>query len=220
VLLKYDALGRNTMAIHGIALRPHDMELMAEAGASVCLCPRSNLYLYDQTANVPALLAAGVHLAIGTDSVMTGGLNLLDEIRGGRQSFGNKLGTEPSAKWLVELATTHAAYSLMLQDRRGRIAPGYEADLLVLHDNHEDPYKSLVEADVKDIALVICAGVPVYGDIEYHDLFELFSPDFTPVTVAGKAKLLAGDVLALLERVATAVGYEPELPFLPCTAPT
>ncbi|MBN1582457.1 MAG: amidohydrolase family protein [Anaerolineae bacterium] len=218
VLLEYDALGRNTMAIHGIALRPHDMELIARAGASVCLCPRSNLYLYDQTANVSALLAAGVHLTIGTDSVMTGGLNLLDEARGGRQSFGAKLGEEPSAKWLVELMTTHAAYSLMLQDRRGRIAVGYEADLLALHDNHEDPYKSIVEAHVDDIALVICAGVPVYGDAEYHDLFEQFSPGFTPVSVAGKAKLLAGDVLSLLERVAATIGHTPELPFLPCTA--
>lgn len=219
VLLRYNALGRNTMVIHGIALRPNDIKLMAEADASVCLCPRSNLYLYEETANIPALLAAGVHLTIGTDSAMTGGLNLLDEIRGGRQAFGDKLGTEPSARWLVELMTTHAAYALMLQDRRGRIAPGYEADLLALHRTHPDPYTSLVEADVDDIALVVCAGVPVYGDSVYYDLFEQFSPGFTHVSVAGRAKLLAGDVLALLERIAATVGHTPELPFLPCSAP-
>jgi cytosine/adenosine deaminase-related metal-dependent hydrolase len=218
VLLEYDALGRNTMAIHGIALRSNDMKLMAQAGASVCLCPRSNLYLYDLTANVPALLEASVSLTIGTDSVLTGGLNLLDEIRGGRQAFGRKMGTEPSAKWLVELMTTHAAYALMLEDRRGRIAPGYEADLLALHNAHEDPYQSLLEANVEDIALLICAGVPVYGDAKYHDLFEQFSPGFTPVSVAGTPKLLAGDVLTLLERITTVVGHKPDLPFLPCKA--
>ncbi len=218
VLLEYDALGRNTLAIHGIALRPNDMQLIAQAGASVCLCPGSNMYLYEQTANAVALMQAGVHLTLGTDSVLTGGLNILDEIRIGRRVFGEQMGQLPSARWLVELVTTGAAYSLMLQNRRGRIAPGYEADLLVVPDRYSDPYEAVVQADVGDIALLVCAGAPVYGDAEYVDLFEQFGSGFMPVSIDGKAKLLAGDLLTLLERMSTIVGRDLDLPFLGLSA--
>jgi len=84
----------------------------------------------------------------------------------------------------------------------------------------QDPYTALIEADIEDIALLICAGVPVYGDVEYHPLFERFSSGFAPVSVAGKDKLVAGDLLGLLDRVFKTVGRELEFPFLPCTAPS
>jgi len=220
VLLQFDALGRNTMIVHGISLRPHDMRRMAQADASVCWCPESNLYLYGQTADIPVLLEAGVNVTIGTDSTLTGGLHLLDEVRSARRAFRDQTGEDPPSHWLVELMTTRAAYALMLEDRRGRIAPGYEADLLVLPALCQDPYTDLIEADIEDIALLICAGVPIYGDVEYHPLFERFSSGFAPVSVAGKDKLVAGDLLGLLDRVFKTVGRELEFPFLPCAAPS
>jgi 5-methylthioadenosine/S-adenosylhomocysteine deaminase len=217
VLLQAHALGRNTLVIHGISLRPQDMEAMARAGASVCWCPASNMYLYGRTANIPALLQRGVNVTLGTDSSLTGGLNLLDEVRIARQVFRDQAGEDPSPRWLVELLTTHAAYALILEDRRGRIAPGYEADLLVLPASRQDPYAALVEAGVADIALLICAGVPVYGDAAYRPLFEQFGPAFTPVCVGNREKLVAGDVLGLVDRLSQAVGRRVSFPFLPLT---
>ncbi len=216
VLLRYGALGRNTMIVHGIALRSNDMTRIARAGASVCWCPESNLYLYGQTADIPALLRAGVNITLGTDSSLTGSLNLLDELRVARRAYQEQCGQDPSPRWLVELVTTRAAYALML-DRRGRIAPGYEADLLLLPELAADPYTSLVEAQVEDIALLICRGVPVYGDDLYADLFERFSPAFSRVSIRGKPKLIAGNPNALVERMSRVVGRTLELPFLPCT---
>ncbi len=216
VLLRYNALGRNTMIVHGIALRPDDMKRMAQVGASVCWCPESNLYLYGQTANIPALLRAGVNVALGTDSSLTGSLHPLDELRVARRVYREQAGQDPSPQWLVELMTTRAAYALML-DRRGRIAPGYEADLLLLPELAADPYTSLIEARVEDIALLICRGVPVYGDETYHDLFARFSPAFSSVSIEGRLKLVAGDLPGLVERMSQAVGREPDLPFLHCT---
>ena len=219
VLLEANALGRNTMVIHGIALRPDDMRLMAEAGASVCLCPASNLFLYGQTADVPELLRSGVNLTLGTDSPMTGGLNILDEVRTARRAFRDEAGAELSSRWLIESVTTHAAYALMMQDHRGRIAPGYEADLLVLPDSHRDPYTALVEADVGDISLLTSAGVPVYGDACHRSFFERFAPHVTAVSVSGRDKLMAGDPLGLLDRLSHNVGRKLDFPFLPCAAP-
>lgn len=216
VLLRYNALGRNTMIVHGIALRPDDMKRMAQVGASVCWCPESNLYLYGQTANILALLQAGVNITLGTDSSLTGSLNPLDELRVARHVYREQAGEDPSPQWLVELVTTHAAYALML-DQRGKIMPGYEADLLLLPDLASDPYTSLIEAQVEDIALLICRGVPVYGDETYRDLFEKFSHAFSLVSINGRPKLVAGNLARLVERMSQAVGREPDLPFLPCT---
>lgn len=219
VLLRFDALGRNTMTIHGIALRPDDIEMMAQVGASVCWCPHSNLYLYGQTANIPALLRSGVHVTIGTDSSLTGGLNLLDEVRIGREAFRAQTGEDASSRWLVELMTTRAAYALMLEGRRGRIAPGYEADLLVLPDGGPDPYTALIDANVQDIALLICEGLPIYGDVEHRPLFEQFTPEFKTVLIAGKTKLIVGDLPGLIERMSRVVDRKLSFPFLPCARP-
>ena len=94
VLVRYDAVGRNTVIIHGIALRPGDMQILGQAGASVCWCPASNLFLYEQTADVTALLEASVNVTLGTDSTMTGGLNLLDEARTGRNALREQTGKD------------------------------------------------------------------------------------------------------------------------------
>ena len=226
VLTEAKALGRNTMVVHGVSLRRRDMQSMAAVGASLCWCPASNSYLYGQTANILALQEAGVNLTLGTDSSLTGGLNLLDEVRTARRAFRSQMDRNPPSRWLVELITTRAAYALMLETERGRIAPGYQADLLVIPDSQPDPYSALVEADPSDIALLVCAGVPVYGDPEYRSLFERYSPRFTSVLVSGiqegrpsAEKLVAGDLLALLDRMSLATGFPIQFPFLPCTKP-
>jgi 5-methylthioadenosine/S-adenosylhomocysteine deaminase len=219
LLLEAQALGRNTMIVHGIALRPQDMVAMAEVGASLCWCPASNLYLYDRTADIPALMRAGVNIALGTDSSMTGGLNLLAEVRSARDLYCRQAGEDPPGRWLVELMTSHAAHALMLEGRRGRIAVGLEADLLVLPASHVDPYLNLVEAGVQDVALLVCRGAPVYGDVAYLPLFEEFGGPFSSVLVAGRRKLIAGDPLGLLDRLSAVVGRQLDFPFLPLVAP-
>jgi len=219
LLLEAQALGRNTMVVHGISLRPQDMAAMAEAGASVCWCPASNLYLYERTADIPALMRAGVNVALGTDSSMTGGLNLLAEVRTARDVYRRQAGEDPPGRWLVELMTGHAAHALMLGDRRGRIAAGLEADLLILPASHADPYLNLVEAGVEDVALLLCHGAPVYGDEAHLPLFEQFGGPFSSVLVAGRRKLVAGDPLGLLDRLSAVAGRQLSFPFLPLAAP-
>jgi cytosine/adenosine deaminase-related metal-dependent hydrolase len=219
ILAQVGAIGRNTMVIHGVGLRLEDMDLMAQSGASACWCPASNLFLYGRTANIPALRRAGVNITLGTDSTMTGSLNLLDEVRVGRQAFRDQTGRDPRAHWLVELMTTHAAYALMVERTRGLLEPGYEADLLILPNRGDDPYQTLIEATSEDIALVVCGGVPAYGDSAFADLFEQFTPDFTEISVSGRAKLIAGDPVGLLNRISAHVGRPMDFPFLPCCPP-
>ncbi|MFM2162712.1 MAG: hypothetical protein RLZZ383_2224 [Pseudomonadota bacterium] len=61
-------LGPGLLAVHGVFLDAEDREDFARTGARLCLCPRSNLNVTGRLPNVPAWLAAGVPLALGTDS--------------------------------------------------------------------------------------------------------------------------------------------------------
>jgi 5-methylthioadenosine/S-adenosylhomocysteine deaminase len=211
------AIGRNTLLIHGIALRPQDMTLIAAQGSSICWCPASNLYLYGRTADIGSLLRAGANVALGTDSVMTGSCNLLAELRTAREAYRARATAEPSPRWLVEMVTTRAAYALLLEARRGRIAVGYEADLIVVPDGGGDPYTTLIDSRPGEIALVTRGGVPMYGNRTFYDLFAQLTPAFAPISVSGRAKLIAGDLPGLLRRLSANVGRRLDFPFLPCT---
>jgi cytosine/adenosine deaminase-related metal-dependent hydrolase len=235
-LLAAGALGRNTLIVHGVGLRPLDMQAMAAVGSSLCWCPGSNLYLYEQTADLPALTHAGINITLGTDSSLSGELNLLEELRTAHRYLVNRggqlaLGGRSIEQWLVEAVTTRAAQALLRQERCGRIAPGYRADLLVLPDRGLDPYTTLIEAQVSDIALLCRAGVPVYGDTGFEPLFDRYTPHYSRACVHKSApsaaehskappatlqtKLVAGDPVALIGRMSQAVGHPLDLPFLP-----
>ena len=216
LLRERGAIGRNTLLIHGIALRPQDMALIAAHGSSVCWCPASNLFLYGRTADIPALLRAGANTTLGTDSAMTGSHNLLAELRVARDAYRAQTATNPSPRWLVEMVTSRAAYALVLGARRGHIAVGYEADLVIVPDRGEEPYTTLVESQPREIALVTRGGVPMYGDPSFYDLFAQLTPTFTPISVSGRPKLVAGDLPGLLRRLSQNVGKPLDFPFLPC----
>jgi cytosine/adenosine deaminase-related metal-dependent hydrolase len=228
-LLANRALGRNTLVVHGIGLRPSDIQTMAAVGASLCWCPGSNLYLYGQTADLPMLTGAGVNVTLGTDSSLSGGLNLLKELKTAHRYLVDRVDQLTIdgcsvEQWLVEAVTTRAAHALLRQDHCGRIAPGYRADLLALPDCGQDPYTTLIEARVSDIALLCRAGVPVYGDMRFASLFERYTPHYStvcirnPATAPYRAKLVAGDPIALLQRMSQAVGRPLDLPFIPLLA--
>jgi cytosine/adenosine deaminase-related metal-dependent hydrolase len=243
VLLQASALGRNTLIVHGVSLQPDDMHAMASVGASVCWCPTSNLFLYEHTADISALVQAGVNVTLGTDSSLSGGIDLLDELRTARRVLydqffeppagrtpagGTPAGSPSIAQWLVESVTIRAAYALLREDRCGRIAPGYRADLLVLPDSGQDPYSSLIETQVSDIALLCRGGRPIYGDPVFRPLFERLAPHFGPTLISEttcasveprtRAKLVAGDPANLLDRLSKGAGRAVEFPFLPIRA--
>lgn len=62
-------LGPASLAVHAVDLDDEDLALLAASGATVVLCPRSNQHIGGRVADLPRLLAAGLPLAIGTDSL-------------------------------------------------------------------------------------------------------------------------------------------------------
>jgi cytosine/adenosine deaminase-related metal-dependent hydrolase len=101
-----------------------DRDTLARRGVHIVLCPRSNRNLRVGEADVPALLAAGVRLSLGTDSLASAEtLDVLDDAVFLHRSFP---GLDPAA--IVRMATLGGATALGLRDL-GAIAPGRRAAL-------------------------------------------------------------------------------------------
>ncbi len=132
------------VAAHAVQVDAADRELLARRGVHVVLCPRSNRNLGVGTADVPALLAAGVRLALGTDSLASvESLDVLEDAILLRRSFPD---LDPAA--IVRMATLGGAEALGFDDL-GAIAPGKRAALAFAAGvgPEADPHEFLLSGD-------------------------------------------------------------------------
>jgi len=102
-----------------------DIEIAARFSAPVVLCPRSNLHITGQLPNIPALISAGVPLALGTDSLASNGsLSLWDEMA----TLAKHFPEVNCAHWLQ--AATHGGAMALDRPGLGSIAPGKKPGIL------------------------------------------------------------------------------------------
>ncbi len=153
-----------TLLAHAVHLDDAEIALLAERGVTVAHCPLSNAKLASGMARLKALRAAGLTLSLGTDGASSG--NDLDMFKTMRQTaYLAILATgEPDvlpARDIVAMATRGGAAAAGLGARKGVLAPGMDADLMLvdLAAPHlipaYDPYSTLVYAagreDVRDV---------------------------------------------------------------------
>jgi len=139
------ALHEHLVAAHGVQVDAADREILARRGVHVVLCPRSNRNLAVGTADVPAFLAAGVRLALGTDSLASvETLDVLDDAVLLHREFPD---LDPAA--IVRMATLGGAEALGLGDL-GAIAPGKRAALaFAADDSTADPHEILLSGEAR-----------------------------------------------------------------------
>lgn len=79
-----DSLGvldERTVGVHVLQADEADLDILAQRRTTVCLCPRSNQALHGLLPDIPAMLARGIRLCLGTDSLAsTPTLDLFDEM--------------------------------------------------------------------------------------------------------------------------------------------
>ena len=125
-------LGLVNAALHAIHMNTAEIELLSAAGVSVAHCPKSNMKLGSGIAPLAAFRAAGVRVAIGTDSAASNNnLDILDELRVAALLTKAVSGdaTELSAHAALRMATLDAAITLGLGQETGSIEAGKSADL-------------------------------------------------------------------------------------------
>ena len=153
-----------TAIIHGTSLGDPEMQLLADHGMSLVWSPRSNMFLYGATTNIPLARQKGITVALAPDWSIGGSQNMLDELRFADRVDNSQWGDQLSAKDLFAMATVNAARALGVDDVLGTIAVGKKADLMVIPGDLSDPYGALLRAKPADVRLVMVGGVALYGD--------------------------------------------------------
>jgi cytosine/adenosine deaminase-related metal-dependent hydrolase len=120
-------LAPGTLLVHLTDARPDEVLRVAESGASVVLCPRSNAHIEGRTPPLEAMLAAGISPALGTDSLASSpSLDVLGEAAALAAAFPGV------AAWrLVAMATANGARALARVDL-GRLVPGARPGVLAI----------------------------------------------------------------------------------------
>jgi len=171
--------------------------------------------MFNETTNIKGLLDAGVNVCLGTDSPMSGAVNMFDEFRTAKNFYRNKYGEDIPDSTLFDMVSKNPADALKVDDRIGSIGPGKEADLLVIEGQYDNPYRSLIQGSLNDVKLVTVDGQPRYADESMEPLFnELKSPMF-PLKINGERKLASQNIDKLFKSVQDSLGFKKKLDFLP-----
>jgi len=152
-----------TSMIHGIGLFSADYSIMATNGVGLIWSPRSNISLYGDTARVTIASKLGVNIALGTDWMPSGSMNLLRELKCADNFNSKYLGNYFTDKQMWAMVTANAAAVTKMDDQIGVLATGHMADISIFAGHGKD-YRAVVEAQPADVALVMRGGKTLYGD--------------------------------------------------------
>lgn len=134
-------LSPRTLAVHCVLLDHQDLSRLQARGVTVVTCPRSNQRLGVGKSPVPKLLASGIPVALGTDSLASSpDIDVFNEIAVLRREHP---GLAPAAA--LRIATLNGARALGLAKELGSIETGKLAALAVvgLEDAGDDPLEAV-----------------------------------------------------------------------------
>ncbi len=128
---RFGLVGPRSVFAHCIHLDDDAFARMAQAGSSAAFCPTSNLFLGSGLFNLKAARRHGVKVGVGTDVGAGTSFSILHTL-GEAYKVGQLGDSALDPIQAFYLATLGGARALSLDDRIGSLAPGKEADFLVL----------------------------------------------------------------------------------------
>jgi cytosine/adenosine deaminase-related metal-dependent hydrolase len=202
-----DALGclaPNAVLVHGVGINPAEWPRLARRGAALVWCPASNLFLFRRTAAIRALLDVSgpggpPRLALGTDSRLSGGRDLLEELNVAADTGA------ASPQELLRMVTVGGA-DVVRSAAGGRIGIGLPADFVVIPSFAADPARSLLATTRRDVRLVVVDGRPIVGDESLESAFRARGVRARPLCVDGTRKVAGA---RLVQRIASCAITEP-----------
>ena len=197
-------LAPGTILHHSIWLSDSDIERIARSGAGVSHNPESNMKTASGVARVPELLAAGVHVGLGTDGpASNNNLDLFEEMDTAAKlhKVVNLDPTVMPAQTVFEMATLGGARALGLEASVGSIEPGKLADIVMI-DARVPELTPLY--DVYSHLVYVVKGGDV-GSVLVGGRFVVRNRQVTTVNVdevLARARELQGRILESLQGVA------------------
>ncbi len=138
-LLENCDVGENWCLVHATHMDVEETTALAASGAVVCVCPSTEANLGDGLFPLHDFLAAGGHIAIGSDSHVS--INPFEELRW--LEYGQRLASQ--SRNVASFEEAHVGRELFVRAQQGGaratgmttagIAAGAPADLVALNDN-------------------------------------------------------------------------------------
>jgi imidazolonepropionase-like amidohydrolase len=192
--------------IHSIGLIPADYETMAIAGTGMIWSPRSNIRLYGNTAAVTVAARLGVPIALGTDWLQSGSMNMQRELQCADTWNKDRLNGFFSDQDLWLMVTRNAAQAGAVDDVIGTIQVGLTADLSIFDASQHVDHRAVIDAQPNEVTLVLRGGKPLYGDAALMTALGAMSCD--PLDVCGtmKSVCVTTEIQQSLPTLTAAVG--------------
>jgi 5-methylthioadenosine/S-adenosylhomocysteine deaminase len=188
-LERHGVLANRPLLAHCITVDDRDLRIIAQSGAAVAHCPKSNAKLGHGRAPFRRFISAGIKVGLGSDSVASNNTcDLIEEARFAtlltrldsadtRQTFDKLMEAEDkpkaaiSAEQALFAATAGGARALGIDDRVGILKEGMQADIVIvdLGGAHQQPIGSPADALIfsssgRDVLLTMVAGRVIYRD--------------------------------------------------------
>lgn len=178
ILDRYGVWNTRAIAAHCVWTTPANWAAMAAKGVACVHNPVSNLKLGSGVAPIPAMKAAGVNVALGTDGVASNNNTDLFEEMKFAATIHNGVSHDPLAllpQDVLAMATRDGAKAL--GRNTGRIAPGCTADLILVDFDrpHLTPCHSVADhlvysARGSDVVMNMARGKVIYKDGTFFTL--------------------------------------------------
>lgn len=127
----YGLLGEKGLYGHAIHLEPRERDRLREVGAGLIHCPTSNTFIGSGLFDMAGLMAKGHRVGLATDTGGGSSFSMLRTMAAAYEIAHLRHNSLHPAQ-LLWLATAGSAKALHMEDKIGNIAPGMEADLVVL----------------------------------------------------------------------------------------
>ena len=125
---QHGVIDDKTLVVHGVQFSDRALSRLAEIGATVVTCPRSNQWVGAGYPPIDRFYRSGVKVAVGTDSLASvEDLNLFSELKTMRWLAP----AVPAAK-ILESATLEGARALGLGSELGSLTPGKRAAMIAV----------------------------------------------------------------------------------------
>ena len=171
---------------HGVWLTEQEIELLADSGAAVSHNPSSNLRLRAGVAPLNALLSAGVSVGLGLDgTTINDNDDIWQEMRLALRLHRTPRLKQPAptAAEIFRLATHGGAALMGTAGKCGKLAVGYQADVVVI-----------------DLQRVISPWVAPEVDPLMLMLYRAAAQDVETVLIAGEVVVRDGRVITIDEK--------------------
>lgn len=166
VYQRYGLCGPGAIMGHSIHLTDREVSALRDTGAAVAHCPTSNAFIGSGMCDVTGLRAAGVPVGLATDVGGGSSFSMLATMRSAYE-IGQLRGDALHPAQLWWLATAGSAAAMRVGDKIGGLAPGMEADFVIL-DPEATPVLAQRTQRAEDIWDILFALIILGDDRAIH----------------------------------------------------